>query len=105
MISMRAICRNQGTHRAGLETLSAKHAITFFQGTISGGHDLRFRSSVSLAYGIVYLDLIAGLDTPAAENASREIPGNKGINVLKRVWSFFGLKTSGFHPVFYGKCL
>jgi hypothetical protein len=99
------MCRNQGPDRTGLDALAAKYAITIFEGTIPGGHDLGFGSPVSLANRIVHLDLVAGLDAPAAENTAGKIPGNKGVDVLKNIGGLFGLKPSGLYPVFYGKCL
>ncbi|MBA7707932.1 hypothetical protein ES703_116816 [subsurface metagenome] len=95
----------QGTYRTNPDTLSAKHTVRFIVGEVTVCYNLRGSSSVSVRNGVIDLNLVAGLNTPATEDAAGKIPDDKGVAGLSRVSGRAFWKSDDLHLISVGQLL
>jgi hypothetical protein len=96
---------HQGPHRAGLDALAAEDTVRVAIGPVAGRDDLALGAAVAEVDGLVHLDLVAGLDAAAAQDAARKVTHDEGVDVFQRVADRGGAETPAGQPVAPGQFL
>jgi len=85
--------------------LAAENAIALLQRGIKGGGYLGPEAPIGDVYSIHRLDLPAGADAAAAEDALLKIPQDKGIPIIHRIVVLLTCEGTALNAVFIGQGL
>jgi len=92
----------QSSHGTDLDALATEYAFRTRQNVIAHGYDLGLFPTKTIVDGIVYLDNIACINTPATQNAPREITYDEGTGHLGGVLGIFSNESAGVHLIAIG---